>query len=349
MRFLTDGTGHLATLTAQGIRFVQARITAIDPTRRSVQTSAGQFDADYLVVVLGSTPRFDERTQLGGAAYNVYDAQALPTMRAALADVAEGRVAISVLGLPYVCPPAPYEAGFLVDELLRRRGVRDRVEVVVTTPMPATLSMAGKQISDRVAEAFEARGIQLRTGQSVSGIDIATSALSFDNGDTLAYTLLLGVPQAAPPVVVAASALAGEDGWIRPDRETCRTDFTGVYALGDCTAVENLPRAGVFAEAMGRVAGANIAAEITGSAPQRYDGTGYCFLEFPERHASTMEGHFFADPPVSSASARLARNQRPDTFSTIAPSTHDRARHPRRISTTLQRVLCLIVEREIRR
>ncbi len=63
-----------------------------------------------------------------------------------------------------------------------------------------------------------------------------------------------------------------------------------VYAVGDCTAVEKLPKAGVFAEAMGVVAAKNIIADITGKVSSRYGGAGYCFLEFTDHRASALKG-----------------------------------------------------------
>jgi hypothetical protein len=35
----------------------------------------------------------------------------------------------------------------------------------------------------------------------------------------------------------------------------------------------------------------------TVSPGDRFDGTGYCFLEFPGQRASALEGQFFAQPP----------------------------------------------------
>jgi sulfide:quinone oxidoreductase len=129
--------------------------------------------------------------------------------------------------------------------------------------------------------------------------------VAFADGEQLQYALLLAVPQAFPPQVVADSPLAGEGGWIQPDRETLLTRFERVYAAGDCTASPP-PKAGIFAEAEARVAARNIAAEIDGGSGDRFDGTGYCFLEFPGQRASALEGHFFAQPPE----VRLAE---PDT------------------------------------
>ena len=104
------------------------------------------------------------------------------------------------------------------------------------------------------------------------------------------------VPQAVPPQVVADSPLAGEGSWVQPDRETLLTRLERVYAAGDCTASPP-PKAGIFAEAEAGVAARNIAAEIDGGPSDRFDGTGYCFLEFPGQRGSALEGQFFAQPP----------------------------------------------------
>ncbi len=154
---------------------------------------------------------------------------------------------------------------------------------------------AAPEVSKFVADALKDRGIELRTTQHVQAIDPDARTVSFGDGERLEYALLLAVPQAVPPPVVAESPLAGDGGWIQPDRETLRTRFDRVYAAGDCTQPPP-PQAGIFAEAMGRVAARNIAAEIDGGDGDRFDGTGYCFLEFPEQRAAALEGDFFAEP-----------------------------------------------------
>jgi sulfide:quinone oxidoreductase len=305
-RPLEQGTASLLALEQRGIHFVQARITKIDPAERRVETEVGSFDADFLLVALGAGPGPEQFLHLQGPAHDLYDANELPEMRADLAQLDAGTLVLAILGAPYKCPPAPYEAAFLLDEHLRGRGVRDAIELVVTTPQPMTLPAAGPEVSQFVADTLEDQGIELRTEQSVQAIDVDTRKVSFADGGQLQYTLLLEVPQAVPPQVVADSALAGEGGgWIQPDRETLLTRFERVYAAGDCTASPP-PKAGIFAEAEARVAARNIAAQIDGGPGDRFDGTGYCFLEFPGQRASALEGHFFAQPPE----VRLAE---PDT------------------------------------
>lgn len=121
-RPLREGTGRLSALDAHGIRFVRAHIFAIDPARRVVETSADRFDADYLVVALGAAADRQHLAAAESGAHNLYDPGRLPAMRTELEQLTSGRVLVTVLGLPYVCPPAPYETAFLVEQHLRSRG-----------------------------------------------------------------------------------------------------------------------------------------------------------------------------------------------------------------------------------
>ncbi len=223
-------------------------------------------------------------------------------MHQALWSVDSGRVVVSILGAPFKCPPAPYEAALIVDELLRQRGARDTVDVTVTTPQPITLPAAGPDASRYVAEHLVERGVELLAQHSVASVDGESRQIVFGDGSSLDYSVLLGVPANVAPAVVRESALAGESGWIEPDKRTFRTRFDRVYAVGDCTLIPNvkgqLPKAGVFAAAEGRVAAKNIAADLIGSEEAIFDGHGYCFFELPGRKVAYVEGNFLAEPEL---------------------------------------------------
>ena len=124
--------------------------------------------------------------------------------------------------------------------------------------------------------------------------------MRFDTGEELDYSLLFAVPAEVLPPVVAASPLTGVTGFVEPDRTSLRTAYRGVYAVGDCTmvptATAQLPKAGVFAAAQGRVAARNIASDLYGSVGAAFDGHGKCFLEFPDHRVAMVEGDFFAEP-----------------------------------------------------
>jgi sulfide:quinone oxidoreductase len=301
VRPLSGGTAPLAGLERHGIRFVQAEVQTLDPAARTVETTAGTLTGDALLVALGAGPAVAHTRMLDGPrAHDLYDAAALPAMHAALDAITSGRIVVPLLGGPFKCPPAPYEAALIVDERLRSRGVRDSVEIVVTTFQPLTVPAAGPDASRYVAGHLEGQGIGLRTATKVTGIDHDTSVVRFDGGDELGFDLLLGVPANEAPPALAGSGLLAPSGWIEPDRHTLATTAERVYAVGDCTLVPTasaqLPKAGVFAAAEGQVAAANIAADLHGGDRARFDGHGYCFLELPGRKVALVEGDFFAEP-----------------------------------------------------
>ena len=162
MRPLAEGTRSLTTLRDRGVELLQTEIAEIDPTTRTVVTGEGRLEADALLVALGAAHSPKHLQLLAGpGAHDLYDAAALPAMHADLDAVTEGTVLVSILGGPFQCPPAPFEAVLLVDEQLRARGVRDQVDVVISTPQPMTLPVAGVDASRYVASHLEERGIRL--------------------------------------------------------------------------------------------------------------------------------------------------------------------------------------------
>ena len=322
LRPLEQGSRPLARLRERGIEFVQAEITGIDPDRRTVETTGGVLEGDYFVVALGAAFDPAQVRQLGGSAHNLYDAGALPGIRRDLEALDRGTVVVAVLGAPYKCPPAPYEATLLIDDWLRRRGTRDSVAMTVFTAQPSALPVAGPEASAEVARTLEQRGIAFHSDHKPAGVK--RNAIRFDNGRVERFDVLLAVPRHVAPPVVADSPLAGPSGWIEPDPRTLRTSFDGVYAVGDCISVPlakgQLPKAGVFAEAHGRVAARNIVAEIQGGAGAEFDGRGYCFMELGDGSAAYVEGDFFAEPEPD------VRMSEPDEESFRAKQAFERER-----------------------
>lgn len=52
----------------------------------------------------------------------------------------------------------------------------------------------------------------------------------------------------------------------------------------------------MFAEAAGKVAAVNLAADLHGGYRAAFDGHGFCFLELPGRQVATVTGDFYAEP-----------------------------------------------------
>jgi len=296
---LEDGTRARGSLDKPGVRFLQREIVWIDPAACSVETDSGPLDADFLVLALGAEPRPDLVPGLSEHGHNVWDPAGVPAAAEALDQLTEGRIAIVIAGVPYSCPPAPYECAMLLDDHLRERGLRDRIGITVTMVKPLLMPNAGVEGSTWLAAQLDERDIEHHTERTVERVE--AGRVVFSDGE-MKFDLLIGVPPHRPPAVIADSGLAGKTPWIEVDPGSLRTAFDRVYAIGDVTKITlanglALPKAGLMAELEGQRVAHAIAADVLGErAPADFDGQGYCFMETGKSSAALIEGDFFATP-----------------------------------------------------
>src|SRR5215471_4095221 len=97
-----------------GVEFVSATVQAIDPTAKRVETTAGTFDADILVVALGADLHPDATPGLVEGGHEFYTVPGAFALRDVLAAFEGGRVVVGVTSTPFKCPPAPSETALLV-------------------------------------------------------------------------------------------------------------------------------------------------------------------------------------------------------------------------------------------
>lgn len=284
-----------ADLRAEDVRFVQAAITAIGTDTRTVTTSAGTFDYDYLVVALGAdlapqaTPGFPES---GG--YEFYSMPGAVRLRPVLEAFTEGTVVLGILGAPYKCPPAPYEVACQMHEWFAQRGVRDRVQLkmVIPSPRPVPHPTVAAALERNLAD----RGIELIAGTPIAAVDAANRQVVV-GPRTVAYDLFVGVPVHVPPAVVRASAL-GASGYVQPSVTNLETAIPGVYAIGDVTRIpageQVVPKAGAFAEDAARTVVADILVK-EGLADERvrFEAKGACFFEVGHDQVARVSVNFF--------------------------------------------------------
>jgi sulfide:quinone oxidoreductase len=285
-------------------------VRAIEPATRRVETDAGSFDADVMVVALGAdldpmaTPGLVE---VGHEFYTVAGAFAL---RDVLAKFGGGRVIVGVTSAPFKCPPAPSETALLVHDYLVERGLRADAEVSLVMPFGAPIPPS-PAASRALLEAFAARGI---TWHPTSRRTVVLA-----DGGELPFDLFLGVPVHRVPEVVQNSGLCA-DGWIPVNPLTLETGYPGVYAVGDVTSV-GTPKAGVFAEGQAAVVANEIIAHHRGG-PHRsrmVDVASATWSSVTIRSAASMlpfavgsappgssRGHRLTTRPTSPSSARAA-------------------------------------------
>ncbi len=293
---LAEGARPLAALEHKGIRVINAPVSAINPGARAAQVNGQNIEADALIVALGADLAPEKMPGFGEHAHNFYDRASIPRAAQALRDFRGGRVVIGIFGAPYKCPPAPYETALLLRDYFARANIA--AEIDAFTPQPMSLPILGQASCSVIENRLTSFGINFMPNLKASAIE--KNAVVFPNGKR-EFDLLLGVPPHRAPAVLAPSGLLDGD-WIKINPRTMETKFAGVYAVGDVVEIitpggKPLPKAGVFAEAMGRVAAERIAATFEGKTPSAtFDGEGGCFFEVGGGEALMVQGKFLAEP-----------------------------------------------------
>ncbi|MGD0983465.1 MAG: FAD/NAD(P)-binding oxidoreductase [Acidimicrobiales bacterium] len=295
-RTVAEAVRHpYSDLVKPGVRFVQTTIRAIDPAARSVETDAGRFEGDVMVVALGAdldpgaTPGFVE------AGHEFYTVEGAFALREVLSDFGGGRVIVGVTSTPFKCPPAPSETVLLMHDYLVARGLRDRSEISLVMPLPAPIPPS-PAASEALLDAFAERNIGWYPSQVIRELDPTAKVARFADGTEMPYDLFLGVPTHHVPAVVAESGMTVE-GWIPVDPLTLETSYPGVFAVGDVASV-GTPKAGVFSERQAAVAAKRIISLIRGDpATSEYDGYGMCYLEFGHEEVARVEVRFLRGQP----------------------------------------------------
>ena len=291
---------HYADIVKDGVEFRQETVIGIDPIARRVATDKGTHDADFLVVAMGADYDFDATPGLREGGHEYYTLAGAERLRDTLEDFGGGRVLVTVLGQPFKCPPAPFEGAFMIHEHFKQRGMDDRVEISSVFPMQKPVPVTG-EVAQMFRDGLAARGINELAQHVVTSIDPSARTAQLANGETMPYELFVGIPKHRAPDPLPASGLA-VNGWVPVDQTNLRTQFDGVYALGDaCTGPRTVPKAGIFAESAALVVADDIVAAVTGAdPPEPFGGSGICYAEFGGGYVGKVEVNFLhGDAPAA--------------------------------------------------
>jgi sulfide:quinone oxidoreductase len=292
----------LSRLERKGIEFQQAEVEELDVGQKLVRTSSGDLGYDSLVVSLGARLAPETVPGFEQMAYNLYSPDGCGRIHAALKDLTEGTIGILITAMPFKCPAAPYEAAFLSESFVRRKGIRRKVEIHLFTPEHTPMPVAPAAVGDAIADMLAARGIHYHPLFTFKELRPQTREVVASDGRSHEVDLLIGVPPHQAPEVVRSSALLGVSGFIHADPRTLQTEHEDVFAIGDVATVrlpndKTLPKAGVFAHSEAKVVARRIAEEIAGKRSRAaFDGKGYCWVELGDGRAGFAGGDFYTEP-----------------------------------------------------
>ena len=306
-RTFENSIGSLNELSKKEINFIKEEILEINSQNKTIKTNSQNIEFDFLIISTGAVLAPQKIPGLVENGFNLYDHEQLLEIRDKLESIESGKIAISIMGMPYKCPPAPFEASLLIDSMLKKRGVRDSVQIDFYSPAPITLPAAGPEVSKKILELVNSDKITFHDSCKIKSVE--SKKLIFENSEA-DFDILLAIPPHIAPKIIYDSDLAKEPGFIPIDRD-CKTSFENIFAIGDVTVLavgEKLvvPKAGVFAEGEGIIVAKNIISKIQSKKEiELFDGKGGCFIESGKDTAAVIEVDMFSDSKPSTKLSEL--------------------------------------------
>jgi sulfide:quinone oxidoreductase len=270
-------------LAKKGIRFVKARVDAIDPVGQTLTTENGPMRYDYLILATGPKLEWDAIPGLGpdnGYTHSVcslpHSIEANEAFEELLKD--PGPVVIGATQ-GASCFGAAYEVVLNVDHALRKAGVRDKAPVMFLSSEPFAghfgLGGLGKG-EELIKKFFKSRDIEWIVNTGVDHVDADKIVLGDGREVPYKYSILIP-PFLGVDAVTNSPELCNQRGFITVNDRYQSTQYPNIYAAGVDVAVAppsptevptGVPKTGYMAEVMGMIAARNIAADITGSDPE---------------------------------------------------------------------------------
>ncbi len=284
-----------------GIDIVMGEIDRVDAPANQVHLMDGTvLDYDQLVIATGTTPRPDQTEGTLGPQFHkevgeFYTYEGAVALHDQLAKFQGGRLVVHITELPIKCPVAPLEFTFLADDWLRKRGLREKTELVFVTPLDGafTKPVASKTLGGVLQE----KGITVEPDFMIERIDQDRMVIvSFDERE-VAYDQLVTVPLNMGADFVARSGLGDELNYVPVDKHTMQSDeYENVFVLGDAS---NIPtsKAGSVAHFSVDVFVDNFMQHIAGlPMTHSFDGHANCFVESGHGKALLLDFNYDTEP-----------------------------------------------------
>jgi sulfide:quinone oxidoreductase len=256
---------------------------------------------DVLIVATGTRLAPEETEGLTGdgwmqKVFTFYTPEGAEGLAEALTWFDGGKVVVNIVDMPIKCPVAPIEFAFLLDWHLRERGIRDRSEIVLATPLDGcfTKPIASKHLT----YLLEEKEIGLEVEFSAGEVDGAGGRLVSYDGREIPFDLLVTVPVHSGAEYVGRSPGLGDElDFVPTDPHTLQSlARPNVFALGDATNVPT-SKAGSVTHFEGELLTENVKHFLSGEPLEgSYDGHANCFIETGFGKALLIDFNYETEP-----------------------------------------------------
>lgn len=256
-----------------GVKLVNASATSVDPEKRRVKTTAGEFAYDKLIIAPGIDFNFES---ISG-----YDAKAQETvlhawkagpqtiaLRKQLEALPDGGVYIlNVPTAPYRCPPGPYERVCQIAYYFKKHKPKSKVLLLDANDKVISKEKLFREVWEKDYKDI----IEYRPKWNVVAVDAANRTVISEVGDKERGDVLNILPQQRGADIARDLGLLNVNNrWADVNWITLEsTAVPDVHVLGDALqAAPQMPKSGHMANNHGKAVAAALVELFAGREPQ---------------------------------------------------------------------------------
>ena len=197
--------------------------------------------------------------------------------------------------MPIKCPVAPLEFAFLADDFFKKRGMRDKVELIYVTPLDAAFT---KPIAAAAfGNTLEEKGISVVPDFMIESVDGEGKKIVAYDETEVPFDLLVTIPLNMGMQYIERSGLGNELNLVPVSKFTQQSDaHENIFVLGDAN---NIPasKAGSVAHFEVDIFVENFLQHLAGKEmTHKFDGHANCFIETGGRKAMLIDFNYDVEP-----------------------------------------------------
>ena len=265
----------------EGVDFVLDDVVRVDPDKRLVEGKKGNYDYDWLVIATGCRIMPGEVEGMmedwHGDIHDFYTLNGAVELYRKLKYFNSGRLVFNIAELPFKCPVAPIEFIFMADWFFTTKGVRDKVEIELVSPLGDIFT---KPVASKTLSSFAANKNLKFTGNfDLARVNSKEKTIESYKGDKVPYDLLVSIPPNFGAQFIGDSGMGDPMCYVDTDQYTLKAKgYDNIYVIGDATNVPT-SKAGAVAHYESDTLVENIILEIDGLEPKAsFDGHATCFI-----------------------------------------------------------------------
>lgn len=284
-----------------GVNLIYSKIDKIVPEENKVLLDEGRvLKYDYLLIATGTKTSPEEVEGLKGSEWNksVFDFYTIEGA-VALAEFFKswkgGKLVVNVAELPYKCPVAPLEFVFLADAFFTERGMRDKVDITLATPLPGAFTKP--KATKLLGGLLEEKNIKIIPDYNIESLDNEKKTIVDYGGTEIPFDVLVTVPTNKGDDMIERSGMGDDLNFVPTDKHTLKAEnYDNIFVLGDAS---NIPtsKAGSVAHFAGEILIENIICTIEGRPmTASFDGHANCYIVTGHGKGTLIDFNYTTEP-----------------------------------------------------